>query len=361
MKKIKIGLGARSYSVFIGTEILNGLPRLMDGVIEADRVAIVTDSLIGGLYLESLKWGLREAGIESCEIIISAGEEHKDLATIETIFDNLIAQDWDRWSPLIALGGGIVGDITGFAAASFMRGIPYIQVPTTLLAMVDSSVGGKTGVNHPRGKNLIGAFYQPRLVAADVGTLKSLPPVEIVAAMAEVIKYGMIGDAELFDYLETHLEKVLEADKTALMHVIARCCEIKAAIVEEDEREAGIRAILNFGHTIGHAIEQAGEYRTFRHGEAVALGMIAATELSHRLGYCKGDVPERLKTILHRAGLPERVKLSPADILKAVKIDKKRTGTQINFIFVDSIGKAFIKPFELENYLDKLTQFSIFR
>ena len=363
MKRINVGLDDRSYPISIGSGVLDSLPELLRETVKSKRLAIVTDSNVAKIYLERIKKDIEDQGLSVNQIIIPAGEEYKTVSTAEKIFDNLIAQNWDRWSPLIALGGGVVGDITGFAAACFMRGIPYIQIPTTLLAMVDSSVGGKTGVNHPKGKNLIGAFYQPKMVAIDLEVLKTLPEAELIAAMAEVIKYGVIKNEELFRYLENHLDDILDLKSEELGYVIGKCCEIKAEVVELDEREAGLRAILNYGHTVGHAIEQASNYRIYRHGEAVGLGMIAAAEFSQILGYCGKDDEERIKTLLSMTGFPAEIdgSIKVKDVLEAINLDKKREDKQINFVFVKKIGEVILEKIFINEHFKILKGISIFK
>src|SRR5215510_13354026 len=287
METVTVNLGPRSYPICLGRGLLSDLGALLrEQHLTAGRVAVVTDSVVGKIYRERVVATLAAAGFDVRVIEIPAGEEHKNLAWLAFLYDKLIEGRIERRSPLIALGGGVIGDLTGFAAATFQRGLPFIQVPTTLLAQVDASVGGKTAINHPAGKNLIGAFYQPRLVVIDVDTLKTLPRREFLAGVAEVIKYGVILSPDLFSLLEEDLMSFLQLDPSLLTEVIRTCCQLKALVVEEDETEGDYRAILNFGHTLGHAIENATEYKRFLHGEAVAIGMVFAAQLSCKRGLC---------------------------------------------------------------------------
>ncbi|MBI4716155.1 MAG: 3-dehydroquinate synthase, partial [Nitrospirae bacterium] len=284
---------------------------------------------------------LRNAGRRPKVLTLPSGERYKTLRTVSRIYDFLVKERFERTSPLLALGGGVIGDMVGFAASTYLRGVPYIQVPTTLLAQVDSSVGGKTGVDHPLGKNLIGAFYQPRLVWIDVETLSTLPPREVRAGLAEVVKYGVIADPQLFEYLERHAEDLLNLRPERVIHVIARSCRIKAAVVGQDERESGLRAILNFGHTFGHAIETLTGYRAFRHGEAVAVGMVCAARLAHRLGMCSPDVAARMETLLTRLGLPTRFPTIPfSPFYQTLQRDKKVVGETLRFVLPLRIGEV---------------------
>ncbi|MGP1684916.1 MAG: 3-dehydroquinate synthase, partial [Giesbergeria sp.] len=272
------------------------------------------------------------------------GERYKDWATLNRIYDALIEGRCERKTTLIALGGGVVGDLAGFAAATYMRGIPFIQVPTTLLAQVDSSVGGKTGINHPLAKNMIGAFYQPRLVLADTAVLASLPPRELSAGLAEVIKHGLVRDEGFVAWLEQNVEKLLACDPQALAHAVRRCCEIKAAVVAEDEREAGVRALLNFGHTFGHAIESALGYGKWLHGEAVAAGMATAADLSRRMGFIAQADVDRVIALLKRARLPvAQPGIAPARLLESMAVDKKTEAGKLRFVLLDRIGAASIR------------------
>jgi 3-dehydroquinate synthase len=308
------------------------------------KVAIVTNTTVAALYLQQLAETLRAGGVEVVSIVIDDGERHKVSATLNRIYDALLERRCERRTTLIGLGGGVVGDLAGFAAATYMRGIPFIQVPTTLLAQVDSSVGGKTGINHPLGKNMIGAFYQPRLVLADTEVLASLPARELSAGVAEVIKYGLISDGAFIDWLEQNMEKLLACDRDALAHAVRRCCEIKAAVVAADERETGVRALLNFGHTFGHAIESGSGYGNWLHGEAVAAGMVMAADLSRRMGLITQADADRIVALLKRARLPVAPPgIAPALLRELMGVDKKAEGGKLRFILLDAIGAASVR------------------
>jgi 3-dehydroquinate synthase len=342
METVTVELGERSYPVCIGAGTLGELGLRMHGMPLGRRAAVVTNPVVGALYVEPIVQGLEDAGFKSTVIEVPDGEEHKNLAWLAFLYDRLLQAHLDRQSPIIALGGGVVGDLAGFAAATLLRGVPLIQVPTTLLAQVDSSVGGKTAVNHAAGKNLIGAFYQPRLVWIDVQTLRTLPPREIRAGMAEVIKYAATLSASLFELLEQRLEEVLALDGELLVRVVMECCRLKAMVVSQDEREAGYRSVLNFGHTIGHAVEVLTEYRRYLHGEAVAIGMAIAARLSRQIGRCSAETEQRLLGLIERAGLPVFV---PEDVLGpglllAIETDKKVSGGKIKFVCIEAIGRA---------------------
>ena len=304
MKTLNVSLGERSYPIYIGSGLLKK-PELFKPWITGKSVFVVTNTTVGPLYSESLIQTISGDAKSVHEIILPDGESYKDWATLQKIFDALLTHGADRKSVLIALGGGVIGDMVGFAAASFMRGIQFVQVPTTLLAQVDSSVGGKTGINHPLGKNMIGAFHQPVAVIADLDTLKSLPPRELSAGLAEVIKHGAIADAQFFNWIEAHRQELLNCDSSAMSHAVERSCEIKSAVVAADEKESGIRAILNFGHTFGHAIESGLGYGEWLHGEAVGCGMVMAADLSSRLGYLNADEVSRIKKLIAAMGLPD--------------------------------------------------------
>jgi 3-dehydroquinate synthase len=339
---LNVDLGERSYPIYIGPSLLtNG--DLFRPHITGKRVAIVTNTTVGPLYLDRLAQTLGALGKQVTTIVLPDGEEEKNWASLMRIFDVLLAEKCDRKTTLVALGGGVIGDMTGFAAATFMRGVPFIQVPTTLLAQVDSSVGGKTGINHPLGKNMIGAFYQPQAVIADTSTLDTLPPRELAAGIAEVIKHGAIIDAPFFDWIEANMSKLVARDAEAVAHAIRRSCEIKAEVVRQDEREGGLRAILNFGHTFGHAIEAGLGYGEWLHGEAVGCGMVMAADLSHRLGYIDAVARDRIKAVVHAAGLPTVAPdLGAERWLELMEVDKKNEGGQIKFILLKPLGKAFI-------------------
>ena len=339
---LRVEFGARSYSILIGRGLLRD-PATWADIPPATCAAVVTNETVSALYAEAVLSALTPLFRRTLVIALPDGEGHKDWSTLNTIFDRLLDAGCDRKSILIALGGGVVGDLTGFAAACFMRGIGFVQVPTTLLAQVDSSVGGKTGINHPRGKNMIGAFHQPLRVVADTDTLMSLPQRELVAGLAEVIKYGAIADDGFTTWLDTNLERLLKRDDEALRYAIRRSCEIKSGIIERDERESGIREILNFGHTFGHAIEAGLGFGKWLHGEAVGCGMVMAADLSRRLGrIASGDV-DRLVSLVHRTGLPISVgSIGCETILDLMRGDKKARGGQIRFVVLESPGHAAV-------------------
>lgn len=345
MHVVKVDLGERSYDILIGAK-LDVLGEEMAKLRIGKKVAMVTNPTVNRLYGKQSLQSISAAQFLAMPIEIPDGEQHKNLEWANAIYTALLLNAFDRRSPLVALGGGVIGDLTGFAAATYMRGIPFIQVPTTLLAMVDSSVGGKTGVNHPMGKNMIGAFYQPKLVLMDLAVLATLPKEEFLSGMAEVIKYGVIWDHDLFDYLEKNREKILAQEQGPLSHIISRSCEIKADVVSKDEREGGLRAILNFGHTVGHAIETLENY-TMRHGEAVAIGMVYAAHFAHRLGLCNVKVPERTERLIAAYGLPTSLSVlkkrpSVTQLLDTMLVDKKSEGGTIRFILPKKIGEVVI-------------------
>jgi 3-dehydroquinate synthase len=342
LRTIKVNLGDRSYPISVGENNLAELGAALRAANFGRRLGIVTDATIAALYLQPVEQSLRGAGFDCEPIFLPAGEEHKNLAALATIYDGLIDARFERGSALVALGGGVIGDVTGFAAATYLRGIPYVQVPTTLLAQVDSSVGGKTAVNHREGKNLIGAFYQPRLVWIDVAVLRSLPPRELVAGLAEVIKYGVIADAAFFSRLEAKLDDILKGDAAMLAEVVAASCAIKAAVVEKDERESDLRAILNFGHTVGHALEAVTRYERFLHGEAVAIGMVQAARISVAEGACDRPSFERIRALIARAGLPVELPgdVNVPELIKHMEIDKKSAAGKIKFVLCENIGRT---------------------
>ena len=347
---VNVDLGDRSYPIVIGQKLLDGGFDLAAHVAGEDCL-IVSNDTVAPLYLDSLRADLRGKSVAS--ICLADGEQYKTVESVEAILDKLVAGGANRDTTVIALGGGVVGDITGFAAACYMRGVSFIQVPTTLLAQVDSSVGGKTGVNHPQGKNLIGAFHQPSIVLIDTDTLDTLPDRELKAGLAEVIKYGAIVDAAFFGWLEEHMDALLARDSEALAHAIKRSCELKAAVVSEDEREAGRRAILNFGHTFGHAIERCEGYGEWLHGEAVAAGMIMAAELS----VLEEPTIERLRKLIKLAGLPVAPPKTGADrMMEAMGLDKKVVGKQLRFVLLEELGKAFVTSDYDETALDRILE-----
>lgn len=339
---LHVDLGARSYPISIGQNLLGDL-QVVAAHIAGPRVAIVTNTVVAPLYLDRLTKTLEAAGKHVTPIILPDGEEAKNWANLMKVFDVLLAEKCDRKTTLIALGGGVIGDMTGFAAASYMRGVPFIQVPTTLLSQVDSSVGGKTGINHPLGKNMIGAFYQPQAVIADTATLNTLPARELSAGLSEVIKHGAIIDAPFFDWIEANIAKLVDKDATALAYAIRRSCEIKADVVRQDEREGGLRAILNFGHTFGHAIEAGMGYGVWLHGEAVGCGMVMAADLSHRMGFIDLQSRNRISALVQAAGLPTVAPdLGTERWLELMEVDKKNEGGQIKFILLKPLGASVI-------------------
>jgi 3-dehydroquinate synthase len=341
---VAIDFGTRSYDIRIGAGLLDQTASF-DGLPSAATALIVTNTVVAPLYAQRLKAALGACYPTVRVLELPDGEVHKDWDTLNRIFDTLLGNGCDRKTVLFALGGGVVGDVTGFAAACYMRGVPFVQVPTTLLAQVDSSVGGKTAINHPLGKNMVGAFYQPVRVLADLDTLDSLPAREISAGLAEVIKYGPISDEAFLGWIETHLDALLARDKSALAYAVRRSCEIKAWVVGQDERESGLRAILNFGHTFGHAIEAGLGYGAWLHGEAVGCGMVMAADLSARLGLIEPAYATRLTRLIERAGLPVRgPTLGAARYLELMRLDKKAEGGEIRFVVIDSPGRAVVRP-----------------
>jgi 3-dehydroquinate synthase len=343
VRRVHVSLGNRSYAIQIAPGLLQKLGSECARLKLGARCAIITDTNVGKHFAKPVYESLVKAGFEPMLVTVPAGEKSKRISVVEKCFDQLAAHRLERKSFIVALGGGVVGDLAGFVAATYLRGIDFVQVPTTLLAQVDSSVGGKTGVNLKAGKNLVGAFYQPKLVLCDLDTLKTLPEREFISGLAEVVKYGIIYDAKLFTQLERDLPKILKRDQKVLAAVIARCCEIKAEIVSQDETEGGLRAILNFGHTIGHAVENSSGYGKFLHGEAIAIGQVAAAKLSQKiLGLPEHDV-ERIEKLFKRAGLPTQIKLNSVQCKKlfaAMKLDKKVSGGEIKFVLAEKIGKV---------------------
>lgn len=341
METLTVALGERSYPIHIGEGLLDRAELLLPH-IKSKQVCVVTNTTVAPLLLDKVKRAL--TGLQLSVVILPDGEEHKTLETVATIYDTLLESSFSRSCTLIALGGGVIGDMTGFAAATYQRGVNFIQIPTTLLSQVDSSVGGKTGVNRPQGKNMVGAFFQPRCVLADTATLSTLPERELKAGLAEVIKYGLINNVEFYHWLQQELPALLQRDPAALRHAIKVSCAEKAAIVAADETEGGLRAILNLGHTFGHAIETAMGYGAWLHGEAVATGMVMAADLSWRLGYLAQQDAQAIKALVAAAGLP----VVPPDIaedtfLKLMGKDKKADQGKMKFILLKAIGKACIE------------------
>jgi 3-dehydroquinate synthase len=341
MKTLTVDLGSRSYPIHIGQQLL-GNGELLTGHIRGRQVMLVSNDTVAPLYLESVRQQL--SGFETASVILPDGEQYKNLEILNTIFTALLEQRFNRDCTLIALGGGVVGDITGFAAASYQRGVAFLQIPTTLLAQVDSSVGGKTGVNHPLGKNMIGAFHQPGCVVIDTETLDTLDDRQLSAGLAEVIKYGLIRDAGFFDWLETNMAALKARDKQALAYAIVRSCSLKAEIVAADERESGQRALLNLGHTFGHAIETATGYGNWLHGEAVATGMLMAADLSARHGWVSSETVQRTEQLLRQAGLPTAPpdEMAKKQFLDLMAIDKKVIEGKLRLVLLKSIGEAVV-------------------
>ena len=343
MRIVNVPLGTRSYRIQIGRGLLASLGAECKKLRLGARCAIVSDTNVARRYARAAQRSLARAGFDSFLITLPAGETAKSMKTIVAAYDRLATHRLERKSFIVALGGGVVGDVAGFLAATYLRGIAFVQVPTTLLAQVDSSVGGKVGVNLKAGKNLVGAFYQPKLVLCDLDTLKSLPPREYRAGLAEVIKYGIIRDAALFRKLERAMPGLLRREPKVLTDIIARCCEIKAEVVGKDETEGGLRAILNFGHTIGHALEAISGYGKYLHGEAISIGQVAAAELSTRLSGLPPAERNRIRALFQAAGLPVQVKLNPASrqkLFSAMRLDKKVSGGEIKFVLAHHIGKV---------------------
>ncbi|MFZ3042593.1 MAG: 3-dehydroquinate synthase [Thiobacillus sp.] len=342
MQTLTVDLGDRSYPIHIGASLLNQAELILPHLAQK-RVMVVTNTTVAPLYLARLTATLASGGVAATHVILPDGESYKNWETLNLIFDALLTQRAERKTTLIALGGGVIGDMTGFAAASYQRGVPFIQIPTTLLSQVDSSVGGKTGINHPLGKNMIGAFYQPKLVLADTDTLKTLPPRELSAGLAEVIKYGLIWDVEFLAWLEANMDKLRALDPAAITHAIHRSCEIKARVVGQDEREGGIRAILNLGHTFGHAIETGMGYGNWLHGEAVAAGMVMAAQTSQRLGWISEADVARTRALIRAAGLPDVAPdLGVDTYLEYMGHDKKVEGGKMRFVLLKKLGEAVI-------------------
>ncbi|MFO7581164.1 3-dehydroquinate synthase [Guyparkeria sp.] len=337
---VNVDLGERSYPIFIDAELIDS--DTLAPFIPSGRVVIISNTTVAPLYAARLTAALEAADKQVDLLALPDGEQYKNLETLEQIYDFLMEKQVDRKTTLIALGGGVIGDITGFAAASFQRGVPFIQAPTTLLAQVDSSVGGKTGINHPRGKNMIGAFYQPRCVLADTGTLNTLPDRELSAGLAEVIKYGLLWDEDFLDWIEAHIDALRERDPAALTEAIRQSCLIKAEIVRQDEREGGIRALLNLGHTFGHAIEAGMGYGRWLHGEAIGAGMCTAAELSRRLGLIDQSACRRIERIVSAAGLPTRspAELSPERLRELMSSDKKVEDGRLRLVLLGRLGQA---------------------
>jgi len=344
-KVVRVNLGARSYEIAVQAGLLPTVGSRLAGLARGRKVGIVTDTHVASRYLAGFRRSLAKEGFKSVPIVLSPGERSKTLRTVGTVLDVLARHKFDRQSMLVALGGGVVGDLTGFAAAIYLRGIPFVQVPTTLVAQVDSSVGGKTGVDHRLGKNLIGAFHQPRAVFIDPNTLRTLPQREWIAGLAEVIKYGIIADETMFSGLERTMPALLKLDLSAVVPVIVRSCQIKAEIVVEDERETDRRRTLNYGHTIGHALESLGGYRGLIHGEAVGIGLVQEASVASFMGLCNQDIVARITSLVRLAGLADHMgRVSLPNLWEAMLHDKKTVAGQVIGVWPVRIGETVIKP-----------------
>jgi 3-dehydroquinate synthase len=353
-----VSLGERSYPIYIGTGLLARADLVLP-FLSRKRAAVVTNATVAPLFLDQIADALARESVEVVRIILPDGEDHKDWQTLNKIFDALLQRRCGRDTTLVALGGGVIGDLAGFAAATYQRGVSYIQVPTTLLSQVDSSVGGKTAINHALGKNMIGAFHQPRAVLADMDTLRTLPERELRSGLAEIIKHGLIRDAAFFAWLEANVERLLARDADVLAQAVLRSVEIKADIVAQDERESGLRKVLNFGHTFGHAIETGLGYGAWLHGEAVAAGMVLAADLSRQLGYLSEADTDRIRSLLQRVGLPIASKgIAPERMLELMSVDKKVKEGRIHFVLLERLGAAMLRddvpPAALDRTLSRL-------
>ncbi|HSE58011.1 MAG TPA: 3-dehydroquinate synthase [Nitrospiraceae bacterium] len=350
-EQVTVSLGDRGYPIVIRPGLLGEVGARLKELGAKGKVGVVTDRTVARLYARQVTAALQREGYRVHLITVPSGERAKTLAWMGKVLDLLVKERFERSSFLVALGGGVVGDLTGFAASAYLRGVPFVQVPTTVIAQVDSSVGGKTGVNHRLGKNLIGAFYQPRAVLIDPATLQTLPVREITAGLAEVIKYGVIADPDFFRYLERHISALLKLDREATAAVIRRSCEIKAAVVGADEREGDHRRILNYGHTIGHALEAIGAYRSLIHGEAVAIGMVGEASLAVHLGYCQPDVVQRIRALVQAAGLPYRLpRISMEKMWTAMQHDKKVIQGTVYGVWPVRIGDVRIAPVQHDEF-----------
>jgi 3-dehydroquinate synthase len=343
--RVRVDLADRGYDIIIQAGLLDQAGECLRPLAKSANAVVVTNAVVNRLYGSRLMRSLQAAGFRTSVICLPDGERTKSLRWVSAILDELVRRRYERTTVLLALGGGVVGDLAGFAAAVYLRGIPFVQVPTTLVAQVDSSIGGKTGVNHPLGKNLIGSFYQPQLVLSDPDVLHTLPAREYRAGLAEVIKYGVIADARLFKFLETGMQGILNFDPAAVHHIIQSSSASKATVVSQDEREGDRRRILNFGHTLGHALETVTKYRRYRHGEAVAIGMVVAARLAVQLGLADTRVAARIRDLVHKAGLPDQLPPYPATaLLRAMRQDKKVRDQRIHFVLPDRIGHVSVQP-----------------
>jgi 3-dehydroquinate synthase len=356
LERVDVALGASSYPIFIGCGERHRLGDLVrDALPRVQRVVLVADDVVGPRYADEACASLSRASIDVARVVVPAGEGAKSIGVLSRLYDEVLGVGIDRRTAIVALGGGVVGDLAGFAAATLLRGLPLVQVPTTLLAQVDSSVGGKTGINHDVGKNLIGAFHQPSLVFIDLSYLRTLPLRDVRAGLAEVVKYGVIADVSFFEHIERSAEAIAAGDLDALLPCVRRSCELKAAIVAQDERETtGARQALNFGHTFGHALERLTGYGALRHGEAVAIGMCFAAHASARLGACGADVPARIERVLRRLGLPTRIPFEEAALATAMRHDKKAVGAKVSFVLVEGLGRVRHGAYAPEEMAEKL-------
>ena len=343
MRDVHVELGKDSYEILIGRNLGAELQNFIRETGFSEKALLISDTNVGKLYGEKVLKIIRDAGLSAEIIMVPAGESSKSLKQAEQLYTAAIEHCLDRKSPIFALGGGVVGDLAGFIAATYMRGVPFVQIPTSLLAQVDSGVGGKVAVNHRLGKNLIGAFYQPRRVFMDMGTLDTLPAREIHTGLGEIVKYGVIYDADFFDFLEKNADKALSLEEMAVQHMVARSCEIKADVVSKDEKEGGLRRILNFGHTVAHAIEKETGYVRYNHGEAVAIGMIGAAYISREMGAARDEEVERLERLIKRMGLPMRAGgCATENMYRDIFHDKKTVGGRVNWVLMKDIGNVFV-------------------
>jgi len=356
METIRVNLSAYSYNIYIDKIFLERIGDILAKEHKPCQTLLITDDNIEKIYGRIVRESLSQNSFNIKTVSLPPGEEQKNLDTALSLYDNCFDHKLDRKSLIIALGGGVVGDISGFIAATFMRGIPFVQIPTTLLAQVDSSIGGKVAVNHPKGKNMIGSFYQPKAVFIDTNTLSTLPSKELIAGFIEVIKYGVIRDPKLFAFLEDSLCNILQLDPSALHRIIATSCQIKARVVEEDEKEKNIRAILNYGHTIGHAIETATHYKKYRHGEAVAIGMLYASKIAIELGLADETVFKRQLSLIKQLGLSIQTGLKPKDIIQRVYSDKKTIAGKLRFVLPIKIGKVIVSDHVTEDVLYRVLE-----
>jgi len=344
MGTVRVELGNRGYDIHVGTGLLDRAGSLTSSVCVGKSAAIITNPRVGRFYADQLRASFSDAGIHAVVITVPAGERYKTLRTVSKIYEALLDNRIDRGGIVVGLGGGVIGDMAGFAAATYLRGVDFVQVPTSLLAQVDASIGGKTGVNLSRGKNLVGAFYQPKLVLIDISTLRTLPAVEFRSGLAEVIKHAIIRDREYFGLIEQNIRRIKSLDQSLLETIITRSCEIKAEVVAQDEREAGLRRILNYGHTIGHAIEALTGYARYKHGEAVSIGMVTAALAAEELGSAESGLADRIASLLKSAGLPYKLPqdVSEHEIITAVGLDKKVMHGKLHTVLVDSIGSVYV-------------------